>query len=212
MREQEFQKENNNLLSSSNLANESLFAHVREEIMKAPLSPASNRTAISIKDIGQIAEMSLPGAWGPSQEKNGFGATGSYKEFAPGGVPDVHLGFFYRGRQISSESGDSFNRVLKGSPHQLSKDELDALSPMLRGMNQAELFDLKSASTGDINGKRVLLLSGTNLASGLETQTIFIEADREGRVVQEIEYQAAQDKFQIFQSDVQKAVRSIVWK
>jgi len=167
-----------------------------------------------VKGHGQIAEMSLPKGWiegAPYRFSGGIG-TRSFREIHPPDDPNAMLCFYYRGLPISQEGGQKFHDVLSKPPHDLSPEELKSLSEVLRDKAKPEDFTRKSARTEERNGKRVLIVEGRYPGIQENTSEIFVDASGDGRVVQEIYYQAPEAVYSKYAQAAEDSMHSIKWK
>jgi len=191
----------------------------REEIDRLKrqlnISPPLQTTANpEMKNHGQISEMSLPGAWvetGPYSFAGGIG-TRSFRGIHPPEHPKAILGFYYRGLPVSEEAGDHFHTILAEPPHVLGAAELESLSEVLRDKAWIVDFAKSSARTENINGKQILVVEGRYLGIQEDSCHFFVDALGDGRVVQEIYYQAPKDIYARYLKEAQDSLKSIKWK
>lgn len=172
-----------------------------------------DKPEVHIRDHGQIKDMTLPKDWveGGPYKINGPG-TRSFREVHPTENPDVLIGFFYRGLKISEDGGKNFHGILDKPPHSLSPDELTSLSDVLRDKGNHQDFTMYSAKTMDWNGKKVLVVEGRYKELQQDALEIFIDANNDGRVVQEVYYQAPKDSFLKYLKAAKDSLRSIQWE
>ncbi len=166
---------------------------------------------------GQIAEMTLPNGWEEGRIQGAVSGTSSYREFTPAGERDAKLIFFYRGRRMSKDASDAFLNVLKQPAHMMKEDEAKTLfNPPLKEILRDKAipggFNLESAKTEVINGKKVLVIEGTFPGIQERTRAMYIDADGTGSAVQEVYYQAPKDKFMKHQPSVNASFKSIKWE
>jgi hypothetical protein len=163
---------------------------------------------------GQIAHMVFPEGWveGPPYRFEGGIGTRSFREFHPIEDPKAMLCFYYRGLPVNAALGERFHSVLEQEPHVLSDEEYSSLREILRDKHNPEDFTLISAQVEDFNGKRVLTVFGRYNKIQEDIYEIFIDADRTGRVVQEVYFQAPVDSYMKYLQDAINAMKSIEWK
>ncbi len=191
---------------------ESRTQRLLDDVMMSVMLAATKPPEIEVTGVGQVKTMEVPGNWeaGPDYSKRQHSAT--YQEFHPTGQRDSQLGFYYRGRRTSEMAGKNFHALLDKPPHTLAEAELKALKEVVRDKANPEDFQVKSARTEDLNGKRVLILEGRYTANQNDSKHIFIDADGSGTSVQEIFFQAPKDKFQTYVNTADQALKSIHWK
>jgi len=168
---------------------------------------------LDAKDIGQVADMKLPAGFVAGQKNDGgFGNSGSFQEFHSAGDADVKVFFQYRGHRMSQDASDKFHHLLSEPPHNLRQSEIDQLGEVLEGKSQPTDFQITTAKTQDIHGKRVLVVEGDYLNFGLRSRTLYVDSDGTGSAVQEIAFQAPKDLFNKNVVQGTKSLESINWK
>lgn len=161
---------------------------------------------------GQIQSIKLPNGW---KEKDSCPAPDKLScltEFNPPDNPEARLEFFYRGVRVPDAPAGAFNSILAKPDHALDRDEFQSLGEILRGKEKDELFQLDSASTETINGKRVLLLEGRYRSNDLRTMSMLIDSDGTGEAVQEVALVSPENGFEALKGTVKEAYGSIKWK
>ncbi len=168
-----------------------------------------------IVEHGQIIKMVFPEGWveGPREKNPGIGAR-SFREVHPEASPKTMLCFFYRGLPISDNGAANFRSVLEKPPHELTADEIKSLKEVLKMKTPIESaqFQIASARTEVLNGKKVLIVEGSYPEAGEQIYEIYIDADGSGEVIQEIYFQAPQADYEQYLPAAQEAIRSIVWR
>ncbi len=203
-------------VGAQNAMQEEIQKHRTETRESSPKGDVSekkgDKSEVQIRDHGQIKEMTLPKDWveGGPYPMNGPG-TRSFREFHPTEDPKALIGFYYRGLKISEDGGNNFHDILSKPPHSLSQVELASLSDVLRDKGQPEEFSMYSAKTMDWNGKKVLVVEGRYKELQQDAVEIFIDANNDGRVVQEVYYQAPKDSFLKYLKAAKDSLRSIEW-
>jgi hypothetical protein len=175
-----------------------------------PPALASAADLPEAKDIGQVADMKLPPGFVSGKENAGPNAF--FKEFHSGSDPDVKVYFEYRGHRMSPDGSTKFHDILAQPAHNLAQKELDQLSEVLQTKAQASDFQISTAKTQDINGKRVLLVEGDFLKYGLRARTLYVDSDGTGSAVQEVTFQAPTDRFNKNTVKGTQSLNSITWK
>jgi hypothetical protein len=182
------------------------------DVMTMLMERATNPAKEQVTNLGQIARMEMPSGWQPGPNYDTRQHSATYREFHPQGDPGCQLGFYYRGRRTSEYAGDKFHETLQKPSHILGDAELATLKEVIRDKANPADFELKSAHTEDINGKRVLVLEGRYTGNQQDSKHIFIDADGTGTAVQEIFFQAPKDKYQRYAKAADDAMHSTRWK
>jgi len=167
-----------------------------------------------VRDRGQIAEMALPQGWveaPPVQFSGGVGMK-SRRVIHPPEAPRVRLCFFYRGLPMNQAASRQFFNVLQMPAHNLSESEFNSLGVLLRDRDDPAEFTLFTARTEDWNGRRVLVVEGRYHDLQEDCLGIFIDAAGDGRLVQEVFYQAPKDLYKEYGRAAEDALRSIRWR
>src|SRR5262249_38493538 len=125
---------------------------------------------------------------------------------------DARLMFFYRGLPLDPEDARKFADVLMLPPHTLHPAEIAEITPLLRGKENPDEFEILGLQTENMNGKCVLVLTGIYKEDQRPMMAVFIDADGSGAVVQEIEYQGSLEKYAQYLPQVQIALKSICWR
>jgi hypothetical protein len=167
-----------------------------------------------ISNLGQIETMTLPDGWvgGRPYRFSGGVGTRSFHEVHPPEMPKARLCFYYRGLPVYKEAGDIFRDVLDEAPHELSEAEYASLHEVLSDKARAEDFTVAFARTEELNGKNVLVVLGRYKEIEEDTYSILVDASGDGRVIQEIIYQAPAESFREYLSAATDAIKSITWK
>lgn len=165
-----------------------------------------------VKNLGQVKRFEIPLNWldlGPEARLN----HGPFvKEYAPTENEEVKLTFYYRGKRVDKQSGQDFLRVLKQPPHQVSAQDKELLSLVIREASMEDWFETYSMYTEKLNGKTVLFLDGLWLKSNLRSLSLFIDTDNTGTAVQELHFSAPQDQFGDYIEEAMAAFETIKWK
>lgn len=159
---------------------------------------------------GQIASMPVPSGW---ELRTGYTlpAGAGLTEYHPHINDDIRLNSFYRGYRIDEESAQKFKECLAQPPHELQQSEIQGLRAVLdtKGYD----FDLRSAKTVDLNGKKILWVEGAwQDAEHTNAQTIYVDSDGTGSAVQEISYSAPAKDYNTYLEEARKSLTSIQWK
>lgn len=162
---------------------------------------------------GQIAKMSLPNGFEHGESKERTEASGlSYDEYHPAGKPDAMLCFLYRGKKVNDAAADSFKQVLEQPPHSLSHAELSTLKEIVKDKANPGDFNVLSARTEDIQGKRVLLIEGRYKANQEDSLSMYVDACGDGKSVQEIFFQAPKHDYSQLIKSVRNSFKTIEWQ
>jgi len=155
--------------------------------------------------------MELPEGWVELPEEKRT-ASDYLLEYAVAENNNVKLVFYYRGHRIGTGGAADFLSVLSEPPHELSPEEFLSVDLVVRNAADADFFLLSSSRTEDLNGKRVLIVEGIWKKSGLVDMGIFIDSDSTGSAVQEVHFEASQNDYQNYIDQVEKSLKTVVWK
>jgi hypothetical protein len=159
---------------------------------------------------GQIQALPVPKGWEQRPEVKLPAGAGLTEYHAPG-HDNIRLNSFYRGARVSEDAAKAFKACLAKAPHQLQDNEIKSLTEVLR--DKAQDFDISAAATKDLNGKRVLGVEGSYRdAAHTTSQTLYVDADGSGSVVQEVSYTASGKDYPAHMNEAVKALQGIVWK
>lgn len=165
---------------------------------------------MQINEFGPIKLISLPEGWTELPAAQ-LPAGRVLREFAPTDQSGVKMAFFYRGEPISAEVGALFHKILTLAPHTLSTQELNCLKEILRERTDEDIFNVRKASTEDLNGKRVLLLIGTYKQTNNELYELFFDGDSTARSVYEIYVIGPTQAYRTHLKAAKPAIESIQW-
>jgi hypothetical protein len=172
------------LQNSDDLTRPKSADHFIVEIAQGIKDKAANSFA-----VGQIDHIAIPRNW--QQSTAPFeSATGAFTAFKSDKAEDALLCFYSRGGSLDEISAKAFRDVLAKPPHHLSAEELTSLKSVLRERVPGENFKVTQAGTQAVNGQNVLFIEGQHTNADLHVAAIYINADGDGRSVQEAYFQA----------------------
>jgi hypothetical protein len=193
---------------------QAMAVRLREQLVYGSQAPGIEVDGGHVIDHGQIEDMALPNGWlqsAPHRFAGGVGTQSLY-EFHPADAPPAKLCFYYRGLPESEEVGQKFRAVLDQEPHHLSGEEMKSLDEVLDDKAGAEAFTPFVARTENWNGKRILIVEGRYVKIGEDAMEIFVDAGGDGRLIQEIFFQAPRDLYEKYWTEAKKSMQSIEWK
>ncbi len=169
---------------------------------------------IALENHGQIVRMEFPAGWveGPKHTFQGGIGTRSFREFHPTEAPNAMMCFYYRGLPTNEAVGNVFHSILEQDPHLLSPEEYASIQEILRDKHNPEDFSLVMAQVEEFNGKKVLTVFGRYLKIQEDLYEIFVDAAGNGRVIQEIYFQAPINDYMKYLQEAIGAMKSIEWK
>jgi hypothetical protein len=165
-----------------------------------------------IQEHGQIKKMLLPSGWLEGEVKEGPFAVQSLRWFHPPDDIEARLSFYYRGHPVGEAAGASFHKLLEEAPQELSEDQLWKVQEVLRDAAPVGDFAIRSAHTGVVKGKRVLVVDGSHSDRGWDRLAVFVDVDGSGCIVQEIYFTAPQERFNDYVSTVMQCLRTVEWQ
>jgi hypothetical protein len=168
---------------------------------------------MEILDKGLFKRISIPDGWVLLDMRDEARMGIFYlSEFQPPDDPDVRLSFFYRGRPEGRMASENFKNLLSKPPHELAEQELLPVMTIMRNLSDPREFKALSVRTEDLNGKRVLVADGIWDQPPLKTKHMFIDAEADGGVVQEMYYRAPEDLYDQYLRLAVDSFNSIEWK
>lgn len=187
---------------------ERIDSEVRESF--DPLAPEVENEVL---DRGEVRRMVLPKGWilGEVRDK-GEEKQYSYATFHPREAANVLLWYFYRGYKMNEREASEFKQVLDKPAHMLTAPETRSVAQIIRDKSDPDNFRLMAAKTEEINGKKVLVVEGRYVEADDDAYSIYIDADRLGRTVQELHFRAPKDQYHRYLKDAKSAFGSIAWK
>lgn len=165
-----------------------------------------------IGNIGPINSIELPFAWESGAKQYNRLGQSACEEYHPANDSSVRFFFFYRGLPVDPQDGRNFAEILRLPPHILTVAELEKIKPLLRGKENPSDFEILGMQSSDLNGSRVLVLTGIYTEDQKPMMALFINGGLDGRIVQEVEYQAALSSYANYLPMVQKSIQTITWK
>ncbi len=197
---------------------------------------ASARTKGEMTDFGQIKEITLPEGWVEAPAEKGL-STVTLRMFHPEGKNDISINLYYRGQPLDEDSARTFHNLLSAragshAPEKLSPLEIRSLDRAMgyttvgdnqytnsarRGDRNYPVFNLATAEVLPVNGRTTLKVTGTfQDQNGMplnEYCGYFIDADGQGKNVDEIFYQAkTRGKYMLHVKDFENTLKSIQWQ
>lgn len=167
--------------------------------------------SIEVTDCGPVKRISLPPGWRERTNERPLPDGRFVRTFFPPACPQAHICLYYRPTPVAFTSGASFLRSLVTPFHDLSENEIDRLDSILEGMAVADAFEMLSAGTGYLNGKRIIRIVGRWRLQGNKTVAVFTNADQRGCVVMQIYYAAPERHFDTYLEDATEAMQSVEW-
>lgn len=164
-----------------------------------------------IEKQGRIERLALSGTWSERLDAGASLGLADLREFSPDGEKEVRLCFYYRGYPVSPVSGSSFKKILESPAHILVKSEIASLGEILADVASPELFSILSIRTMELRGKVVLALDGRWTRQRWDTHSIYIAADADARVIQQVYLLAPPDRFPVYLSRLKTALKELDW-
>lgn len=173
---------------------------------------AAIKDAHTLRNQGQIKEMEMPMDWSEGARGRGPYPNSALRCFHPHETEDANLYFYYRGSKIDDGSAASFHALLAKPAHVLAPSELKSIAAVIGDKSNAQDFRMLNARTEEINGKRVLIVEGRYELLQLDTYHAYVDADNEGKAVQEVFYKAPKGEYPKYFKAATDSIKSIQWK
>ena len=165
---------------------------------------------LRVEEIGCIKSLELPKGWVRDSQPTDSGGRQIIR-FHPKGLPQVSVCTSVRHLQLSRPAAETFQVTLNSDFHPLIQDELDLLVEVLEEMADPVAFQITAASTGSLNDKRVLRISGRWLPSVEDTVSCIIDVRGDGKIVQQLYYIAPAETFNDYLPAADKIFLSVKW-
>lgn len=155
--------------------------------------------------------MHLPDGWKETEPEVKVVFMERLREFRSQDDPAVEISLYYRGQPIARAAANRLLSVLEKPSHSLTEQEVDAVSVVLRDASDSDWFDLRSARTETLKGRKVLVCEGVWKRSGIVDLGVFIDRNGDGSEIEELHYKAPENLYQKFLGTAGRAFRSISW-
>lgn len=173
-------------------------------------SPKAND---KISDMEPIDSIKVPKTWSKEVDDAAFENMSKAVTFRPPDAPGAVLSVYDRGMPIASSQAAQFKSVLEKDPHSLTPGELKNLGKQVLGnLGDQSAFDVKSAETKMINGKKVLAVEGNFKEGGKHFYGCFIPRDETCKQIQEVYFEGANNTFHEHRDQAMDCIHSIKWK
>lgn len=196
--------------TSERLQSESIV--IREKGAGAKMNTDETSKNGEVTDRGQISRMRLPQGWLPNQKQEGVVGNSSYIDYCSPASKEIKLSFFYRGRPVSAASAETFHELLNKPAHTLTPAEIKSIGEIMRDRKNPADFQMLSARTEVLNGKKVLVVEGRYNEIQQDTYAVFVDADGKGKAVQEIYFQAPKADYMKHSKEAKDSIKTIEWK
>lgn len=160
---------------------------------------------------GAINTMRIPGAWVSWRQDIGiFHKLGLH----PRGRKDIHLYSYFVWRAEHEKRAAHLLRVLQSPVHSLTQDELNSLRPVLEPLIgwPSNEFDIRSASTQDLNRRRVVVVEGHWTKHRARANMILVDASGCGKLPQLVAFTAPTNEYSRLLPDALAGFKSIHWR
>jgi hypothetical protein len=167
-----------------------------------------------VRDHGQVKLLVLPSHWREVEEiPEGPVMHGpETRTFLLDTHPGVRLCFYFRGCPLPVPDAKAFHALLRLPAHELSADELEAVSMVIREASEPEYFELELLRTQKLKGKTILVMEGLWKEHKLCDLGLYIDADGTGAIVQELHYLAPPESYENYRSLVLELLSCIEWQ
>jgi hypothetical protein len=142
-----------------------------------------------VKNLGAIEELSTPADFKLSRKVDR--ATGYVYTWSPDAHPNLTFTVSSRSQALNDSHANAFKTLLQKEPETDVSGEIQgnpALQGALRERADKNAFTVTSAAIREIEGRRVLSLTGTYKANGFDTEMILVDQNGDGKFIQEIAY------------------------
>lgn len=170
-----------------------------------------NGTGTLIEEQGRIRKLVLSGSWSERLEAGKDLGPADLRELSPVEEKEVRLCFYYRGYPVSPVSASAFKKILGSPAHILVKSEIAGIEEILADAASPDVFSILSMRTMELGGKMVLVVDGRWTRQRWDTHSIYIAADADARVVQQVYLLAPPERFPVYLSRLKSDLKEIAW-
>lgn len=167
-----------------------------------------------IEDIGAIAKFSLPERW--KLAKHEEDARGYIYTWIPetqkwniAGEDIVSLNVGWVGRPLNDREASFLHELLLEPPRALTANDIQKLKYFLDDKADSKSFAIDSARTMDIDGKRVMRITGHGTREAIYVDCLYIDTAGDGRIVQEVSFISPTKMLSTYKADGDKAFSSL---
>ncbi|CAN5736694.1 hypothetical protein BH10CYA1_BH10CYA1_34330 [soil metagenome] len=165
-----------------------------------------------LQNIGSVEMIELPSSWLEAPTGEPFGGR-ILRKFYPPENPEVKFCHYERQIPLSTPASKAFSATLYAEFHELSDDEISALSEVLEGMSNRQNFQVRKAYTCYLNSRRVIRVEGRWSTANTETIACFLDVNGRAEQVEQIYFTCPEDIFADLRDQVVKEIfLSVVWK
>ncbi len=171
----------------------------------------NNDTQI-FRNIGSIESIELPSTWVETPAGEPFGGRILRKFCSPENA-EVRFCHYERQIPLSTPASKAFSATLYDQFHELTEEEISALSEVLEGMSNRQNFQVKKAFTCYLNSRRVIQVEGRWAIPGTSSLACFLDVTGQAEQVEQIYFTCSDDLFaDLVEQVVKEIFLSVVWK
>lgn len=160
--------------------------------------------------LGVVHQFEIPDEWHAEQRLDlGERQISVFRAATNNDILFCHL---YRDVELSRGDAEKFQTALYAPFHELSETEIQDLEPVIEGLSNKDVFEIKLADTAYVNERRVIRIKGNWLAQGLSTMSCFIDNGGKGRKVQNLYFSAPTGQLELHEKLADKIFLSIKWQ
>ena len=160
-----------------------------------------------------IKRMTLPRGWVavPSPDREGQQPPRP-REYGPTDEPDVCINIEDLAGGASSRTGEELRAVLVGPPSAVDEKQIKSILGSLASDRCIAPLEASQASTGEINGKHVLIVEGRCKTPPYKTYSVIVPSSGDPLIwAREINYSAPDYLYQVHLNAFKQALLTIEW-
>lgn len=162
------------------------------------------------ENLGAIAQFEIPDEW-RADERLDLGER-QISVFRDASNDDVLFCHVYREVELSRGNAEKFQVALYKPFHELSGTEIEELEPVIEGLSNKDVFEIKLADTAYVNERRVIRIQGDWLEQGVSVMSCFIDDGGKGQRVQNIYFSAPTGQLEKYEKLADQIFLSIKWQ
>ncbi len=165
-----------------------------------------------VRNIGSIDSIALPSSWVETPAGEPFGGR-ILRTFCSPENAQVRFCHYERQIPLSTPASKAFSTTLYDQFHELSDEEISALSEVLEGMSNRQNFQMKKSFTCYLNSRRVIQVEGRWSIPNTSSIACFLDVTGQAQQVEQIYFTCPDNLFaDLVEQVVKEIFLSVVWK
>lgn len=177
--------------------------------------PGASQPRPSIENKGAVGLMVLPQGWTSGPSQSGLRGADYYVSFHPPESEKTLISLSYDGRRHDKASSEQFlrsidHRSASRNP-QLTADERRELGGILGVRGDQTKFKMDTAAVEKIDGRNVLVVSGSYNSTNTRETAVYVDADGKGSSIQVLALQAPAADYGRYEPHYKTMLQNLIW-